>query len=64
MFASCQGNKEVVESLLSAGADMNYQNNVCDIYCCCESCFKNLFVICGMMLFFLTFDVLVLFSFE
>ena len=32
MLASSNGNKEVVESLLSAGADVNLQNEVCDIY--------------------------------
>ena len=32
MLASQNGHKEVVESLLSAGADVNLHNNVCDIY--------------------------------
>ena len=51
-MASRSGHKEVVERLLSAGADVNHQNNVCDIYDCCdETCFKNFLVRCGMMLF-------------
>ena len=51
--ATINGYKEVVESLLSAGADVNVQNKVCDIYDCCgELCFKNLFVICGMIMLF------------
>ena len=33
---STNGHKEVVESLLSAGADVNLQNQVCDIYDCCD----------------------------
>ena len=32
MKASAEGHKEVVESLLSAGADVNLKNLVCDIY--------------------------------
>ena len=35
-MASCRGRKEVVESLLSAGADVNHQTIVCDIYDCCD----------------------------
>ena len=34
--ASLNGHKEVVESLLSAGADLNLQNQVCDIDDCCD----------------------------
>ena len=34
MLASEEGYKEMVESLLSAGADVNLENNVCDIYDC------------------------------
>ena len=30
------GHKKVVERLLSAGADVNFQNQVCDIYDCCD----------------------------
>ena len=36
ILASKNGHKEVVESLLSAGADVNYQIIVCDIYGCCD----------------------------
>ena len=36
MFASKKGHKEVVEILLSAGADVNHQDEVCDIYDCCD----------------------------
>ena len=36
MEASSNGHKEVVESLLCAGADVNLQNKVCDIYDCCD----------------------------
>ena len=32
--ASSNGQKEVVELLLSDGAHLNYQNNVCDIDDC------------------------------
>ena len=32
MEASYRDHKEVVERLLSAGADVNHQNKVCDIY--------------------------------
>ena len=40
MVASYYGHKEVVERLLSAGADVNHQDEVCGIYDCCdESCF-------------------------
>ena len=35
MKASSNGHKGVVESLLSAGADVNSQDKVCDIYECC-----------------------------
>ena len=35
MKASEEGHKEVFESLLSAGADVNHQNRVCDIDDCC-----------------------------
>ena len=49
MWASWNGHKEVVERLLCAGADVNLQTAVCDIYDCCDE--NNLFVICGMMLF-------------
>ena len=31
MLASEKGHKEVVEKLLSAGADVNIKNEVCDI---------------------------------
>ena len=31
MFASKNGNKEVVEVLLSAGVDVNLESEVCDI---------------------------------
>ena len=34
MIASSNGNEEVVEVLLSAGANVNLQNNVCDIDDC------------------------------
>ena len=34
MNASKEGNKEMVEVLLSAGADVNYQTKVCDIDDC------------------------------
>ena len=34
MKASEMGHKEVVERLLCAGADVNLQNKVCDIYDC------------------------------
>ena len=34
IWASSKGHKEVVESLLSAGADVNHQTKVCDIYDC------------------------------
>ena len=54
-----RGDKEVVERLLSAGADVNHQNRVCDIYDCYdESCFFNIFLL------FSDFDILVLFSFK
>ena len=36
MKASENGHKEVVESLLSAGADVNLQDKVCDIYDYCD----------------------------
>ena len=36
MRASWEGHKEVVERLLSAGADVNHQNEVCDIDDCCD----------------------------
>ena len=36
MLASREDHKEVVESLLSAGADVNLQDKVCDIYDCCD----------------------------
>ena len=38
MKASWKGHKEVVESLLSAGTDVNQnlQDQVCDIYDCCD----------------------------
>ena len=36
MRASRENYKEVVESLLSAGADVNLQDKVCDIYDCCD----------------------------
>ena len=35
-MASEEGHKEVVETLLSAGADVNHQTIVCDIYDCCD----------------------------
>ena len=35
-MASLNGHKEVVESLLSAEANVNHPNKVCDIYDCCE----------------------------
>ena len=35
-MASAEGHKEVVESLLCAGADVNYQAKVCDIYDFCD----------------------------
>ena len=31
-MASEKGHEEVVKSLLSAGADANHENDVCDIY--------------------------------
>ena len=44
-MASHDCHKRVVESLLSAGADIHHQNNVCDIYYCNdESCFYVLFL--------------------
>ena len=36
MEASQNGHKEVVESLLSLGADVNLPDEVCDIYDCCD----------------------------
>ena len=36
MKASWEGHKEVVERLKSAGADVNLQDKVCDIYDCCD----------------------------
>ena len=40
MSASANGHKEVVEILLSAGADVNHQLQVCDIDDCYdELCF-------------------------
>ena len=36
MEASSKGHKEVVESLLCAGADVNLQDEVCDIYDYCD----------------------------
>ena len=34
MACSEEGQKEVVEILLNAGADVNHQDNVCKIYDC------------------------------
>ena len=43
MEASWKGHKEVVQSLLSAGADINLPKKVCDNYDCYdESCFLYL----------------------
>ena len=36
LVASTKGDKEVAESLLSAGADAYKQTMVCDIYDCCD----------------------------
>ena len=43
MFASQNGHKEVVEILLSAGADVHLLENVCDIYYC--DCFVFLYFV-------------------
>ena len=44
MAASWNNHKEVVKMLLSAKADVNMQNNVCDIYDCYDCNDEEYFV--------------------
>ena len=61
MLACRHGHKEVVEILLSAGADVNFQNEVCDICDCYEN---NFFIFLYFMRQFCSdFDLLIDFVF-
>ena len=53
MLASMNDHKEVVEILLSTGADVNLQDNVCDIYDCYdEICFSVLLFVLTLVFWF------------